>query len=107
MSGALLGQRVVLQASCSHDPCPRSRPALIHAPVRHRARCTVGVCSAVVTDNAVPEGHKGLHGFLYGERGADVHDDAEQRYTLKEARASVWQCCLPLPGVLQLLLQRH
>jgi len=67
----------------------------------------VGVCSAVVTDNAVPEGHKGLHGFLYGERGADVHDDTEQRYTLKEARASVWQCCSSLPGVLQLLLQRR
>lgn len=29
---------------------------------------------AVVTDAAVPEGHKGLHGFLYGEAGADVHD---------------------------------
>jgi hypothetical protein len=29
--------------------------------------------STVVTDDAVPEGHKGLHGFLYGEGGAEVH----------------------------------
>ncbi|BBN12453.1 NFU1 iron-sulfur cluster scaffold homolog, mitochondrial [Marchantia polymorpha subsp. ruderalis] len=29
--------------------------------------------SGVVTDDAVPEGHKGLHGFLYGEGGADIH----------------------------------
>jgi len=29
--------------------------------------------SSVVTDDAVPEGHKGLHGFLYGEGGAEVH----------------------------------
>lgn len=29
--------------------------------------------STVLTDDAVPEGHKGLHGFLYGEGGAEVH----------------------------------
>lgn len=29
--------------------------------------------SSVITDDAVPEGHKGLHGFLYGEGGAEQH----------------------------------
>lgn len=40
-------------------------------------------CTAVVTDQAVPEGHKGLHGFLYGEGGAEVHDFA-QDYLFRE-----------------------
>lgn len=42
------------------------------ASVRPDLTATLG---AVVTDAAVPEGHKGLHGFLYGDAGADVHDD--------------------------------
>ncbi|KAI5061793.1 hypothetical protein GOP47_0022332 [Adiantum capillus-veneris] len=29
--------------------------------------------SSVVSDKNVPEGHKGLHGFLYGDGDADVH----------------------------------
>ena len=35
----------------------------------------------VVTDQAVPEGHKGLHEFLYGEEGAEVH--AEQQAQIR------------------------
>lgn len=31
--------------------------------------------SGVVTDENVPEGHQGLHGFLYGEGGAEEHED--------------------------------
>ena len=34
--------------------------------------------NVVVTDQAVPEGHKGLHGFLYGEQGAEVHEDSSR-----------------------------
>eukprot|EP00850_Spirogloea_muscicola_P009800 SM000056S17918 [mRNA] locus=s56:74246:78346:+ [translate_table: standard] len=34
----------------------------------------------VVTDDAVPEGHQGLHGFLYGDNGADVHDAPTSTY---------------------------
>ena len=30
----------------------------------------------VITDAAVPEGHAGLHGFLYGDGGAEAHDSA-------------------------------
>lgn len=29
--------------------------------------------SSVVSDQNVPEGHKGLHGFLYGDGDADIH----------------------------------
>eukprot|EP00884_Botryococcus_braunii_P017053 jgi/Botrbrau1/4030/Bobra.0016s0037.1 len=29
---------------------------------------------AVISDSAVPEGHRELHGFLYGEGGAEVHN---------------------------------
>ncbi|XP_024368329.1 uncharacterized protein [Physcomitrium patens] len=36
--------------------------------------------SNVVTDDAVPEGHKGLHGFLYGEGGAEVHGSAGNKF---------------------------
>ena len=36
----------------------------------------------VMTDAAVPEGHAGLHGFLYGDGGAEAHDSAG--YTFRE-----------------------
>lgn len=41
-----------------------------------------------MTDAAVPEGHQGLHGFLYGEGGAEAHD-AGSSYTFREARLPV------------------
>ena len=37
-----------------------------------------------MTDNTVPEGHKGLHGYLYGDGGAEVHDGAERQYQSRE-----------------------
>ena len=40
--------------------------------------------AAVVTDASVPEGHKGLHGFLYGEAGAEVHDEVDRQYQARE-----------------------
>ena len=49
---------------------------------------------AVVTDASVPEGHRGLHGFLYGEAGAEVHDQAEQQYHTREVRLAAF----PLPS---------
>jgi len=42
---------------------------------------------AIATDSNVPEGHKGLHGFLYGEAGAEVHDDEGQEYQSREVGA--------------------
>lgn len=38
-----------------------------------------------MTDAAVPEGHQGLHGFLYGEGGAEAHEGGSS-YTFREAR---------------------
>lgn len=51
--------------------------------VRQRLETTGGV----VTDQAVPEGHKGLHGFLYGEGGAEEHD-SQSRYNFREVSAA-------------------
>ncbi len=38
-----------------------------------------------MTDAAVPEGHKGLHGLLYGEGGAERHD-AGGSYQFRKVR---------------------
>ena len=51
--------------------------------------------SEVVTDQAVPEGHKGLHEFLYGEGGAEAHDDSQAAVQAREVcisarRTSRW-----------------
>lgn len=40
--------------------------------------------SEVVTDQAVPEGHKGLHEFLYGEGGAEAHDFKQAQTQARE-----------------------
>lgn len=46
---------------------------------------------AVFTDAAVPEGHRDLHGFLYGEGGAEVHTGpSSNRYE----PIQVWPTCL-------------
>ena len=43
---------------------------------------------AVMTDSSVPEGHRGLHGFLYGESGAEVHEEADRDYQAREVRGN-------------------
>lgn len=84
--GALLWQTSFAAHGCRHSACLRDRP--LRAPARRLPPSGV-TCSAVVTDSAVPEGHKGLHGFLYGEKGADVHDKcAERQYVLREVGPS-------------------
>jgi hypothetical protein len=55
------------------------RAAQTDAEVRERLETS----SSVVTDEAVPEGHKGLHGFLYGDGGAEEHDSRSQ-YNFRE-----------------------
>ena len=44
---------------------------------------------SVLTDDTVPEGHKGLHGFLYGEGGAEVHDGADRTYQSREVCVAI------------------
>ncbi|GLJ07063.1 hypothetical protein SUGI_0056910 [Cryptomeria japonica] len=39
--------------------------------------------TSVVTDESVPEGHAGLHGFLYGDKGAEVHGFNAQQIIAK------------------------
>lgn len=56
-------------------------------PTGAEIRDRLGETSGVVTDQAVPEGHKGLHGFLYGEGGAEAHDSGSQ-YNFREV---LWQ----------------
>lgn len=56
--------------------------------MRERLAGSIGV--AVMTDDAVPEAHKGLHGFLYGESDAAVHDKSA-RYGFRKASESVTQ----------------
>ncbi|GJP30259.1 hypothetical protein CLOM_g126 [Closterium sp. NIES-68] len=36
-----------------------------------------------MTDATVPEGHRGLHDFLYGEGSEDVHEAASSAYTVR------------------------
>ena len=103
---ALLRQGSCVAPGCRHGACLRDRP--LRVPARRLPSSGV-TCSAVVTDSAVPEGHKGLHGFLYGEKGADVHDNAERQYVLREVSScnsgaqldrELSACLLHTPGEL-------
>lgn len=49
---------------------------------------TPAAVPTVVTDAAVPEGHAGLHGFLYGERGAEEAHGSDRGYTFREVGAA-------------------
>lgn len=88
--------------------CPAHSPAL--RPSRHQlkqshklTRCSaqptaevrdrLAETGAVVSDQSVPEGHKGLHGFLYGEGGAEAHD-SDSRYNFREVGISCYEACL-------------
>ena len=98
----------------SSAPVAAARAADRQAPQQAAARQHSAACplarqpvhrkhtalAAVVTDQAVPEGHKGLHGFLYGESGAEVHDQ-QSSYHFRQActpfqtfQGSVFACLL-------------
>ncbi|KAG0616195.1 hypothetical protein M758_5G097900 [Ceratodon purpureus] len=102
---SLIASRVSSSESSVRSQCttllggPHSRQlrAVVLAQVKEKRRSFV-VCakadaqkeialqsmSNVVTDDAVPEGHKGLHGFLYGEGGAEVHGSAGTEFRGRE-----------------------
>lgn len=42
-----------------------------------------------MTDATVPEGHKSLHGALYGEGGAEVHSSRKAGYQLIPVRTAM------------------
>lgn len=62
---------------------------------------------AIATDSNVPEGHEGLHGFLYGEAGAEVHDDEGQEYQSREVGALASPSPSSSSHFLQLQIQLH
>lgn len=90
----LASQQTVLPAArCATQPCPRTQPQALGSvsgmstqalPTQARGQQRLA-CRAIVTDQTVPEGHKGLHGMLYGEGGAEVHDFARE-YVFREVR---------------------
>lgn len=58
----------------------------------------VPLSGAPVTDAAVPEGHKGLHSFLYGSGGAEEHERQGNGYNLRKVcvlggARRVWRPC--------------
>ena len=70
--------------TCAHSHASRADTLRARAaPTDTELRDRLGETSGVVTDQAVPEGHKGLHGFLYGEGGAEAHDSGSQ-YNFRE-----------------------
>lgn len=79
----------------------RPRGAKPARPARHAAAAAgssngvpqplTAATPTVVTDAAVPEGHQGLHGFLYGEGGAEEHE-TNRGYAFREVGGAsvVW-----------------
>lgn len=81
--------------ACRAQKAPRSGSRRAGSAVRAAAPAggsgsgsTPAAAPAVVTDAAVPEGHAGLHGFLYGEGGAEEAHSSERGYTFREVGAS-------------------
>jgi hypothetical protein len=67
----------------------RSRSVFVPSASTNNGAALPGIVApSVVTDAAVPEGHKGLHGFLYGDGGAEVHGGPSGRqYDPRPVRA--------------------
>ena len=91
MNGSISGSR----AHGAQGSVPYSKTAVsrlrfkpfqpIRKVVLHAIRNPVVLAVSVVDDKSVPEAHKGLHGFLYGEGGSEEHDQG-RTYTLR----TVW-----------------
>ncbi|KAH9311825.1 hypothetical protein KI387_026860, partial [Taxus chinensis] len=61
----------------TYQIAPSKTPSLFITQVKNSP-------TSVVTDESVPDGHAGLHGFLYGDKGADVHGFNTQKIKAKE-----------------------
>ncbi|KAL6784912.1 NFU3 [Auxenochlorella protothecoides x Auxenochlorella symbiontica] len=57
-------------------------PRAVSEPRQPGSNHATGPSPAVMTDATVPEGHKSLHGALYGEGGAEVHSSRKAGYQL-------------------------
>ncbi|MCO5548348.1 hypothetical protein L7F22_001805 [Adiantum nelumboides] len=77
------GFNALRQQCSSYGTCS----VLVRSSVSQRE--TLQSHSSVVSDKNVPEGHKGLHGFLYGDGDADVHSSVSSRLVVTDDGASV------------------
>jgi hypothetical protein len=78
------------QIACKvHPHHTRYRSVFVPSASANNGAALPGIVApSVVTDAAVPEGHKGLHGFLYGDGGAEVHGGPSGRqYDPRPVRA--------------------
>lgn len=66
-------RRAVGQA-CRRGCRSLQKTAAVGSGSNQRVQEKLGSMSGVVTDENVPEGHQNLHGFLYGEGGAEEHE---------------------------------
>lgn len=80
---------IALQSAAIKGPlrpsyaCSSSLPKSTNLKATHAQPPSRDSLSSVVTDESVPEGHAGLHGFLYGEKGSEVHGYNTQQITAK------------------------
>lgn len=80
---------IVLQSAAIKNPirhtyaCSSSLPKSANLKATHAQTPSINSLSTVVTDESVPEGHAGLHGFLYGEKGSELHGSQTQQITAK------------------------
>lgn len=63
--------------------CSSSLSKSANLKATHAQTPSINSLSTVVTDESVPEGHAGLHGFLYGEKGSEEHGANTQQITAK------------------------
>lgn len=63
--------------------CLSPLPKSANLKATHAQTPSINSLSTVVTDESVPEGHAGLHGFLYGEKGSEVHGSQTQQIAAK------------------------
>ncbi|MCO5586689.1 hypothetical protein L7F22_040631 [Adiantum nelumboides] len=77
------GFNALRQQCSSYGTCS----VLVRSSVSERE--TLQSLSSVVSDKNVPEGHKGLHGFLYGDGEADVHSSVSSRLVVTDDGTSV------------------
>jgi len=77
-------------------PCRHALPVQIRKMSRLRSSGPNRI--EIVTDSNVPEGHQGLHGALYGDKGAEIHQT--KTYTFREGEDE-GEVLIPVPKYLK------
>lgn len=89
----------------ARNAAPRSLSGAKPSAAAHSTTPSSVPVASVISDAAVPEGHRGLHASLYGEGGAEAHDSSTD-YRVR--KVGCWcSCCtefyLQYPGSTQQL----